>query len=139
MDDRVIQQYLVDYAAKKLCVYSVHFDPWQLKTMMAELNERKVFSCVAVPQIPSVLTPAIKEFCADIRRGELVHFNNPVLRWNAENVYFGESDNNVHGGLRPQKCGGNNNYKIDGISAAINAYVGMLSAPAPMTPRVFSI
>ena len=139
VDDRVIQQYLVETVAKKLCVYDLGFDVWQAKTMCAEINERKVFSCVAVPQIPSVLTPAIKEFLADIRRGELCHFNNPVLRWNAENVYFGELDNTAHGGLKPTKCGNNETLKIDGISAAIDAYARMLDAPPPSSPRVFSL
>jgi len=139
VDDREIRKYLVETIAQKMCVYDCGFDKWQAASLAAELNERSVLKCVEVPQIPSVLTNPVREFLSDIRRGELVHFNNPVLRWNVENVYFGELDDTTHGGLKPAKAGGNGICKIDGVQAAIMAYQRMMAAPSPGSARVFSL
>jgi phage terminase large subunit-like protein len=122
--------------AQNLTVYSLGFDKWQAETICGRLHSEKVVECFAVPQIPSVLTTPSREFKNDIKRGTVVHFGNPVLRWNIENVVLAEDD---HGGIKPRKVNGDDNRKIDGVSATINAYSRMLAAPASINPKVFSI
>jgi phage terminase large subunit-like protein len=139
VDDREVKKYLVETVFPFLTVYDVGYDKWQLQSMAAELNERSSTKFVEVPQTPSTLTNPIREFLADIRRGEIVHWNNPVLRWNIENVYFGDQDDTSHGGLKPCKAGNNGILKIDGVQALITAYARMLAAPLPISGRIFSI
>jgi phage terminase large subunit-like protein len=60
--------------------------------------------------------PAMKELEKILRAGQLEHYNNPVLRWNASNVYV-DYDNAEN--MRPNKK--KSTDRIDGIVALIMA------------------
>ena len=124
-DVREIRKYLVDLHSK-FRVREVGFDSWQFSVPAAELNEAGI-RCVAVPQTAKELTPAVREFLAAVHNGDVVHFDNPVLKWMASNVALVESEK--HSGIKPEKLAPT--QKIDGIAALINAWSRMLLAPPP--------
>lgn len=136
VDQREIKKHLID-TAHTLRPFDCGFDKWQTQSMMAEIHESKIMTCTEVPQKPSVLTDACRELLADIRRGEIVHFGNPVLAWNIDNVLMQEDGE--HGGMRPVKVGSDKTRKIDGVQALVTAYCRMLAAPPTYAPRVFTI
>ncbi len=135
IDDSFVEQVLRN-SSQQVAIHSLGFDRWQAETICGRLTGEKVIECAAVPQIPSSLTTPAREFLGDIRRGNIVHFGNPVLKWNIENVVLAEDENH---GIKPRKAGNDETRKIDGVSATINAYAVMLKAPAPISPRVFSL
>jgi phage terminase large subunit-like protein len=71
------------------------------------------------------LTPAVRDFLAAVHNGDLVHFDNPLLKWMAGNVVLVESEK--HSGIKPEKLAPE--QKIDGIAATLNAWHRMLAAP----------
>ncbi|MFZ0702406.1 MAG: terminase large subunit [Candidatus Acidiferrales bacterium] len=126
-DPRDIRNHILE-TARKQSIQELGFDRWNAQQICADINTSTAVKCVEIPQIPSQLSNPCREFLADIRRGELVHFGNPVLAWMASNVVIAEDSKT--GGLKPEKLSANE--KIDGISATVNAYHRLLSAP----PRI---
>lgn len=105
-------------------VRDLRFDPWQFQVAAAELSEAGK-PCVAVAQTAKELTGPCREVITALHNKEFVHFNNPVLAWMASNVVFEE--NEKHGGTKPAKLSASE--KIDGISALVNAWHGLITNP----------
>ena len=105
-------------------VRDLRFDPWQFQVAAAELNESGK-PCVAVAQTAKELTAPCRELITAVHSQELVHFGNPVLAWMSGNVILEEDEK--HGGTKPAKL--SYSEKIDGISALVNAWKGLLSNP----------
>lgn len=104
------------------------FDQWNAGHVVKEIIKlRGEESCIAIPQTPSVLSVPAKDFLHTVAKQGLVHFNNPVLAWNANNVVLEE--NPKHGGIKPEKR--DDAEKIDGISALLCAWNRLLVAPEP--------
>jgi phage terminase large subunit-like protein len=105
-------------------VRDLRFDPWQFQVAAAELTESGK-PCVAVAQTAKELTAPCREVITAVHNQEIVHFGNPVLAWMAGNVVLAEDAK--HGGTKPEKL--SYNEKIDGISALVNAWHGLISNP----------
>lgn len=129
-DPRDVRNYIIE-TARKQSIQELGFDKWNALTIASDINNSTAVMCVEIPQIPSQLTNPCREFLADIRRGEIVHFGNPVLAWNVSNLLLAEDAKT--GGLRPEKLSATE--KIDGCQAAINAYHRFLAAPPRFSGR----
>lgn len=133
-DPRDIRNHIME-TARVQSIQELGFDKWNAATICADINSSTAVKCIEIPQIPSQLTSPCREFLADIRRGEIVHFGNPVLAWNVSNVILAEDPKT--GGIKPEKLSANE--KIDGVQATINAYHRLLAAPPRYTGRLITI
>jgi phage terminase large subunit-like protein len=133
-DPRDIRNHIME-TARVQSIQELGFDKWNAMQICADINSSTAVKCIEIPQIPSQLTNPCREFLADIRRDELVHFNNPVLAWNVSNVILAEDVKT--GGIKPEKLSASE--KIDGVQATVNAYHRMLAAPPRFTGRLITI
>lgn len=62
------------------------FDPWEASYISNKLEEEYGINCFKFPQNIGSLSEPSHEFFNLIKRKELVHSNNPVLTWNAQNA-----------------------------------------------------
>ncbi len=124
VDPRLMRKTVLD-AAARFNIYELGYDLWNAQVMCAEVNETGALSCVAVPQVPKELTAPARELLTAINRGDVIHFNNPVLAWHMGNVVLRDDDK----GTKPEKLSANE--KIDGVSATLNAWHRLLAAPPP--------
>jgi phage terminase large subunit-like protein len=113
---------------KEICatyrVPMLAYDKWKSEVMFARLHEERVAQCIAVPQLPSLLTSPSRELKTGILNGTVAHLGNPVMKWMLSNVDL-EPDEK-HGGIKPSKSGGDHRAKIDGVQAAVTAWQQML-------------
>jgi phage terminase large subunit-like protein len=134
IDSRDIRNHIME-TARVQSIQELGFDRWNAMQICADINASTAVKCIEIPQIPSQLTNPCREFLSDIRRGEIVHFGNPVLAWHVSNVILAEDDRT--GGIKPEKLSALE--KIDGVQATINAYHRMLAAPPRFTGRLITI
>lgn len=116
------------------------YDKWKSEVMFAKMHAARVAHCVAVPQLPSILTSPSRELKMGILNGTIAHFGNPVLKWMLSNVDLEPEEK--HGGIKPSKSGGDRRAKIDGVQAAITAWQQMLdpeNRKYSVVPRIFSL
>lgn len=123
--DFIVNQLMQD--AARFDIREVAFDRWASAYVVSAL-ERAGFMdeesaglmgtriMVKFGQGYQSMGPAMKELEKILRAGQLEHFNNPVLRWNASNVYV-DYDNAEN--MRPNKK--KSTDRIDGIVALIMA------------------
>jgi len=134
VDTRDITKHILE-TARVQSITELGFDKWGAQQVGADVNASTAIKCVEVPQLPSQLTNPCREFLADIRRGDIVHFGNPVLAWNVSNIILAEDDRT--GGIKPEKLSAIE--KIDGCQALMNSYHRMLAAPPRLAGRVVFI
>jgi phage terminase large subunit-like protein len=117
-------------AITKMCgdlnMFELGYDTWNAAVMCAELTEAHVVKCVIVPQTLKEMTTPCKEFLRAVWGQEFWHLDNPILKWMSGNAILQEDEK--WGGIKPEKK--SPGEKIDGISALLNAWHRMLSAPA---------
>lgn len=101
-------------------IVAVNYDPWNSSQLVNELEEsgQKMYP---IRQGYSMSPPA-KEFERKTRRGEYIHFQNPVLAWMIDNV-MAVIDGNENIKLDKSKSGD----KIDGVVAAVMAEAAWMS------------
>jgi len=103
---------------KNFDVQATGFDPWNCEMLRQDLIKDGLSEKKLIEYRPTLqnMTGPTKEINSLIISGRLIHNNNPVLRWMADNlaVYTDPNEN-----VRPQKD--KSSEKIDGIVAAISA------------------
>lgn len=103
------------------------YDPWKA-TEIANWLEQQGQTMVLMRQGHGTLSPAVTALEKNIAKGELLHGDNPVLRWMFANC-TGRRDPNMN--IIPDK---KNSYsRIDGVSALLNATGRAIVADAEPT------
>lgn len=118
IDYRLIEQKIIDL--KELYdIQMVAYDPWNASQFSVTMSDTHGFAMVEFRQGFISMNEPSKEFEKLIIKRKLNHFNNPVLRWMAENVNIKEDPS---GNIKPVKPNSRNSpLKIDGIIALIMA------------------
>jgi phage terminase large subunit-like protein len=106
-------------------------DPWNASQLSSQLLQDGL-PLVTVPQGLKTMSPLSKQFESLIRRGELNHGGNPLLRWAAQNVAI-EID--AAENIKPSKV--KSHQRIDPIVAAIMAAGRAALADQPV-PGIYS-
>lgn len=106
--------------AEKFDVIQIGYDRWNATQLVNDLVDDGL-PMAKVPQNVAALSPALKELDRLLRIGQydnpmFEHGNNPILRWNADNVRVRTDAN---GNIAPDKS--TSMDKIDGIAATLNA------------------
>jgi phage terminase large subunit-like protein len=143
--DFIINQLMQDKA--RFDIREIAFDRWgsayvvqKLEDMGFKLeSESKGYDRMQLVQFGQgyvSMGPAMKELEKILRAGNLQHFDNPVLRWNASNVYvdFDNAEN-----MRPNKK--KSTDRIDGIVALImGSYRAVVHMGQPdITPSITGV
>lgn len=97
-------------------VNEIAFDPYNATQIVSELKENDGFNMVLFRQGDISMNMPTKELLRLILTGDLVHYNNPVLRWMADNLVVVEGSTGL---IKPDKE--KSIEKIDGIVATIMA------------------
>ena len=121
-----------------ISIREIGYDRWNAQVMMGELAEKRACTITAVPQHAGELTTPCKEFKSKVWSGDFWHLNNPVLRWQAQNLVLDESEKT--GGVLPTKL--SKKEKIDGMQAMLTAWNRMLPSvgkPDPNDPNRFAV
>lgn len=101
--------------AEKVKIQSVAYDPWNSAWPIAQLAND--FDVVKYSQSFAIMSPASKDFERALLNKTLLHDNNAVMRWCADNV---EILTDRAGNIRPVAPSEEN--KVDGIVAGIMAF-----------------
>ncbi len=128
---------VIDYAyiqrdileiCKKLSVEAIAFDRWNAASIVTNLGDEGLNMLSFGQGFGSMSAPS-KELYTKIMKGELEHFNNPVMRWMATNaVIKTDSAGNIK--LDKEKS----RDKIDGLIALIMAYGIRKNIQTPINP-----
>ena len=121
-----------------LAIREIGYDRWNSAVMMGEFAEHRVCTVTAVPQHAGELTSPCKEFKSKVWSGDFWHLNNPVLRWQSQNLVLEEVEKT--GGMVPAKL--SKREKVDGFQALITAWNRMLAAagkPDPNDPNRYAV
>lgn len=95
----------------------IGFDPWNSQYWVKEMDDSG-FNMEKVRQGIYTLSEPMKQLEADLKNGNLVYNNNPILKWCLANT---QAKVDVNGNIQPSKL--NSQYKrIDGTVALIIAY-----------------
>lgn len=128
---------VVDYAfikkdilslATNLKIEAIAYDRWNAASIVSELSDEGLNMLSFGQGFASMSAPS-KELYAEILKGNLEHFNNPVLRWMATNAII-KTDPAGNIKLDKEKS----RDKIDGIIALIMAYAIRKSIITPPSP-----
>ena len=120
IDEEFILKDIVD-AANIYDLKEVGFDPWAATSITTKLTNDYGINCVEMRQGSKTLSEPAKSLLVAVKRHEINHGNNPVLRWNADNlVMITDANENV----RPDKAKATD--RIDGVVALIMSWGRMI-------------
>ena len=95
----------------------VGYDPWNSQYWTKEMEELG-FEMEKVRQGIYSLSEPMKQLEADLKNGNVIYNNNPIIKWNLANT---QAKIDINGNIQPSKLG--SKYKrIDGAVALIIAY-----------------
>lgn len=114
IDYGYIENFIVALS-EKYHVTEIGYDPWNA-TQFALNMQARGYMLTEMRQGTKTLCEPTKKLEALIVARKLVHYNNPVLRWQASNVSV-KSDTN--GNYMPKKPEHGSTFRIDGIVAAV--------------------
>ena len=114
-DYNVVKEFLQGYVADKNLI-EIAYDPWSSTKFITELYAEGA-PCVEVNQSMKSLSPASKEVEIHIRKGEILHLDDPFLEWQFNNC---TQYTDVNGNIKIRK-GDDFSLKIDAIVAMILA------------------
>lgn len=97
-------------------ILEICYDPWNA-TQLAIMLENEGFKCVEVRQGYKTLSEPTKDLECCISEQRIIHFNNPILTWNMNNLVVTRDAND---NIRPDKS--KTSYKIDCAMALIIAH-----------------
>ena len=100
---------------RRVNIRGIAFDPWNSVHPVAQLAAD--FDMIRFPQSYAAISPASKDFERALIAGSLLHADNSLLNFCAENA---EIKNDSNGNIKPVKA--SDAAKIDGIIAAIMAF-----------------
>ena len=100
---------------RRVNIRGIAFDPWNSVHPVAQLAAD--FDMIRFPQSYAAISPASKDFERALIAGSLLHSDNSLLNFCAENA---EIKNDSNGNIKPVK--GSDAAKIDGIIAGIMAF-----------------
>lgn len=98
----------------------IYLDPWNGVATYTALQDRHGLPVEMVRQGPISLNDATKQLQRHAIEGRIRHGGHPVLAWHASNA-VARTDHNGNVALSKERSSG----KIDGLSAAVNAFVGI--------------
>ena len=97
-------------------VKAIGFDPWRFYGTIGQLMEGDAIEFGSVAQTMKNMSEPTKKIYEMVMRKELIHFNNPVLRWMCGNVtIMQDTKENIM--MNKSKSNG----RIDGMAALANA------------------
>lgn len=113
-----IENWFIDFVAKNnFKVLEIDYDTWGANQFAQDLEELG-FKIVEIGQRIAVLSEPLKDFRNNVYDEKMMHDNNPVMEWNIKNaVEISDTKGNILLDKRKRE------KKIDGLAAAINAYV----------------
>ena len=95
----------------------VGYDPWNSQYWTKEMEDLG-FEMEKVRQGIYSLSEPMKQLEADLKNGNVIYNNNPIMKWNLSNT---QAKIDINGNIQPSKLG--SKYKrIDGAVALIIAY-----------------
>lgn len=111
--------YLEEYQKYGVCFPFFSYDRWMARYLVEDMQNTfgGVFDPIA--QGKQTLSVPMKEFGAILKSHKLNYNNHPITRWCLTNVSI---DIDKNGNIQP--CKFNQNARIDGFAALLNAYVG---------------
>lgn len=95
---------------------AVTYDPWRAKYLWKKLEEDGYKDAMPIKQTVYYLSSPTKFFLDLVKTGKIIHENDPVLNWMVSNLTVIPDSK---GNIQPNKS--NENKKIDGVAAIINA------------------
>ena len=113
---------VTEWFLKMIRIYEIRplwigFDPWNSQYWVKEMDDAG-FNMEKIRQGIYTLSEPMKQLEADLRNGNLVYNNNPILKWCLANT---QAKVDVNGNIQPSKL--NSQYKrIDGTVALIIGY-----------------
>jgi phage terminase large subunit-like protein len=111
-----------------LIVGGVYFDPWNAEEITQRLADRLGCERIAVRQGYVTLSAVAKEFERRIIAGLIQHPGNSVCDWQVGHV---EVRTDANQNIMPHKpATANSGKSIDGVAAALNAMVGIVTGAA---------
>jgi phage terminase large subunit-like protein len=120
IDEEFVLRDIVD-SSKDYNLLEVGFDPWAATSITTKLVNDHGIACVEMRQGSKTLSEPAKSLLSAVKRHEVNHGGNPVLRWNADNLVMA-SDANEN--VRPMKDKATD--RIDGLVALIMAWGRMI-------------
>lgn len=105
----------IDSDAQEFDIKELCFDRWGASEVIRRVSDSGLI-VIPFPQTFVAMSPSTKELVKLIIEQRVLHGDNPILRWNADNVVV-ETDSS--GNLKPSKK--KSTQKIDGIVAMIMA------------------
>lgn len=110
--------YQEEYEKYGVCFPFFGYDRWMARYLVEDMQQTFGGTFEAIAQGKKTLSAPMKEFGAIIKSHHLNYNNNPITRWCLTNVSIDiDKNNNI------QPCKFNNNARIDGFAALLNAYV----------------
>jgi phage terminase large subunit-like protein len=104
-------------ASQEYQIIEVGFDPWGATNLATRLFNDHDIRMVEIRQGSKSMSEPAKDILTKTLQHQINHGNNPVLRWNADNlVMFKDANENI----RPDKAKATD--RIDGFVALINAW-----------------
>jgi phage terminase large subunit-like protein len=107
----------------KLDIYPLRigYDPWHIDDSLLNMffNEFGKDVMVPVRQGVATLSQPMKDLKAEFQAHKIVYNNNPIDKWCFLNTYV---KTDINGNIQPAK-GNAAKYRIDGMAAALDAYV----------------
>jgi len=110
-------------------VWEIPLDRWNAAKMGTELGEEDGNELVAFGQGFASMSEPTKYLLTLVRKGQLVHNNNPVLTWMASNAAGRTDEQDNIKLVKTTKRGGR--LKIDGVICLIMALGRWLTNPSP--------
>ncbi|MDY6970276.1 MAG: terminase TerL endonuclease subunit, partial [Spirochaetota bacterium] len=108
-------------ASKKYNMQEIGYDPWGATELATKLYNEYKIRMVEIRQWKSNISEPAKDILVKVKKGEIDHYGNPVLRWCTDNlVMIPDADEHV----RPAKDKATD--RIDGFVALINAWTRMM-------------
>lgn len=118
VDYRFIVDYINDIKNKyELTIKEICFDPWNANMLGTELSSQG-YICVEIRQGIRTLGEPTKVFREKVYNKEVLHDNNPILKWAVSNAIV---DLDTNGNFKINKK--TSTQKVDALVSVINAFV----------------
>lgn len=105
----------IERDAKQFNIDQIAFDPWGASRVVQDL-EKRGFQVVTFRQGGVSMNPPMQELERAVLKGKIIHGNNPVLTWMADNLVARVGPTGL---LKPDKA--KSTEKIDGMVALLMA------------------